>query len=572
MKRVFKKRTLLALFLVTVLMAETLLLFPRSAAAIINEPLEPGIGAVNSVGWLDSRGLEPFFNGRAQQVYTNKKWKVYLNGKKSNVVGETVKFSLMDRSKPDSHMWGRNFVARSKYADWAKALNGEPSFVTKEAKKFEQRFYGFAGGSSFYRASLRHIAMLSGAEVVGYTNSDLTVNVSTTSKPKANISDVTQRLYPGDKYQVKISGSQFLPNIIWNEYTMYQTGSYELKLGNKTVDSGTFRTPFNKTVNLTADKAGRHTLTLTVTDGVGRSTTAQTQVVVYEKPGAPEPPYEPPSNPRPDPPGDIVIILPPIELPPKKPTADFYLPEEGYQKQEYPLRDQSYSPNGRIIKRVWTYTPNENIEVNYTDTPRNVSGREVYDHTIKFNKPGQYTVRLEIEDEKGQKDSTTRTINVKNKPPVADFSMPKRIMEGYEVEIVNESRDPDGVIVKNEWTWTPSDGILNVSDNMPVTMTDEGAKVWFSKPGTYKLKLKVTDNDGATDEYEREIVVESAKPKAAIEISGYLKQNRKITAKALVTTPDRFPIDDIEWVIKPNSLFMPDDVVKIKGTGNVVVL
>ena len=86
MKRVFKKRTLLALFLVTVLMAETLLLFPRSAAAIINEPLEPGIGAVNSVGWLDSRGLEPFFNGRAQQVYTNKKWKVYLNGKKSNVL------------------------------------------------------------------------------------------------------------------------------------------------------------------------------------------------------------------------------------------------------------------------------------------------------------------------------------------------------------------------------------------------------------------------------------------------------------------------------------------------------
>lgn len=190
----------------TALLAETFIMFPGTASAYIKEPLEPGLYSVNTVGWLDSRGLEEYFRNQPKQVYSNKLWKIYLNGNKSKIVGETVKFSLMERNTPMAHMWGHNYVARSKYADWAKVFNGEPSFVTKEAKKFEQKFYRFPG-PDFYRASLRHIAMLSGAEVVSYSNSDLTVNVATTNKPTATISNVTQRLYPGDKYQVKISGA-----------------------------------------------------------------------------------------------------------------------------------------------------------------------------------------------------------------------------------------------------------------------------------------------------------------------------------------------------------------------------
>jgi uncharacterized repeat protein (TIGR01451 family) len=96
------------------------------------------------------------------------------------------------------------------------------------------------------------------------------------------------------------------------------------------------------------------------------------------------------------------------------------------------------------------------------------------------------------------------------KPPVACFTVSK------DVAYLNEnvtfdascSHDPDGWIVKYEWDWE-GDGVYDFVTNNPV------ANHQYAKEGVYYPKLRVTDNDGLTDETARKVFVYS------IPVGGY---------------------------------------------------
>ena len=132
---------------------------------------------------------------------------------------------------------------------------------------------------------------------------------------------------------------------------------------------------------------------------------------------------------------------------------------------------------------------------------------------IMLNESGLHTIRLDVIDWVGRMNSSTTQINVINSVPVLGMGI-----EGTDV------------IDPNSWKFTLGDNI-----SLKPNITDSGDAVgdftfsWFldSKlvsnsqdfsiaeldEGTYSLSLVVTDDDGANDSYELEIMIESENEK-----------------------------------------------------------
>ena len=132
---------------------------------------------------------------------------------------------------------------------------------------------------------------------------------------------------------------------------------------------------------------------------------------------------------------------------------------------------------------------------------------------IMLNESGLHTIRLDVIDWVGRMNSSTTQINVINSVPVLGMGI-----------------DGTDVIDPNSWKFTLGDNI-----SLKPNITDSGDAVedftfsWYldSKlvsnsqdfsiaeldEGTYSLSLVVTDDDGANDSYELEIMIESENEK-----------------------------------------------------------
>jgi hypothetical protein len=88
-------------------------------------------------------------------------------------------------------------------------------------------------------------------------------------------------------------------------------------------------------------------------------------------------------------------------------------------------------------------------------------------------------------------------IKAENQPPLADFSFaPPEPTTEDTVQFMDMSTDPDGEIVS--WSWDFGDG---------TTSELQDPQHRFTQPGSYTIKLTVTDNEGATATKTREIFV-----------------------------------------------------------------
>lgn len=110
----------------------------------------------------------------------------------------------------------------------------------------------------------------------------------------------------------------------------------------------------------------------------------------------------------------------------------------------------------------------------------------------------------------GSSDGTALVWNIAsllgiNRLPVAEFSFhPDQVRVGDSVSFVDKSLDVDGKIVK--WHWEFGDGCVS-EDRSPVHV--------FSSPGSYTVKLTVTDDRGATATKEHVLVVRGNEPPEA---------------------------------------------------------
>jgi PKD domain-containing protein len=106
-----------------------------------------------------------------------------------------------------------------------------------------------------------------------------------------------------------------------------------------------------------------------------------------------------------------------------------------------------------------------------------------------FPVPGTYRVTLCVTGPGGSAEQT-QNISVRNRPPVAWFvRLPVQPETGDLVSFVSTSRDPDGPIASFSWD-LDSDGLFGDAAEILALRT-------FSLPGSYVIRLRVTDTAGA---------------------------------------------------------------------------
>ena len=137
--------------------------------------------------------------------------------------------------------------------------------------------------------------------------------------------------------------------------------------------------------------------------------------------------------------------------------------------------DGSEDADGRVVSYHWRFGDGE--------TADGIVARHAYDD------PGRYVATLVVTDDDGAESSDTATIDV-NAPPIADAGPHRTVGAGDDVVFDGGgSRDPDGDVVA--WEWDFDDGEQGQGE----TVTHA-----FDEPGSYLVRLVVTDDDGSIDE------------------------------------------------------------------------
>jgi PKD repeat protein len=155
--------------------------------------------------------------------------------------------------------------------------------------------------------------------------------------------------------------------------------------------------------------------------------------------------------------------------------------------------------DGTIAKYEWDLDGNGSYE---TDTGSTASASKAYESA------GTLTIRLRVTDNAGATDQATRSLVVTNGPPgnaspQASFTAsPNPAPVGAEVIFdASGSSDPDGSIVKYEWDL---DGNGSYETNAGAVSTVGHA---YPTEGNHQVGLRITDDDGATEQTARAIIV-----------------------------------------------------------------
>jgi PKD repeat protein len=166
----------------------------------------------------------------------------------------------------------------------------------------------------------------------------------------------------------------------------------------------------------------------------------------------------------------------------------------------------SSDPDGQVVAYSWSFGDGS--------TASSVTASHAY--TVA----GTYTIVLEVTDDKGLKDTDSRTITVaerpgpsENKPPVASFTFAAqnpqqegKVSVGDKVVFdASASYDPDGEITVYQWELEPG----SVRTGRSVTYT-------YRKAGNYAVTLTVEDDKGATDSETKYVDVAAIAPKPPV--------------------------------------------------------
>jgi len=226
-------------------------------------------------------------------------------------------------------------------------------------------------------------------------------------------------------------------------------------------------------LNYSFSHEGTHTVKLVVTDNDGAQDFEIKSIVVKK-------------------------IVPPVNIPP---VAEFiFVPTNPVVNEQVIFTSTSYDVDGTIVSYKWY-----------------VNGAFVGSQATlqkTFTNIGIYMVKLVVTDDDGAQDSTYKFIFVKkgeceNVPPVANFTYSPQVpVQGDDVKFISTSTDSDGTIILEEWF---VDGVF-VSKTHAMNFT-------FNDEKTYTIMLRVTDNDGAQDTENKQIIVgKNCRPNAVLKI------------------------------------------------------
>jgi len=169
----------------------------------------------------------------------------------------------------------------------------------------------------------------------------------------------------------------------------------------------------------------------------------------------------------------------------------------------------------RVLARVPEEVPaNRTAPVEVTGEALQTSGNASFSWTVgnetvdgatltrEFDELGSYEVTLRVEDAHGADEATT-AIRVENLEPTASLDLPDEVLSQTNATLDGtNSTDPDGNV--SGWTWTVEGSTLEGST----------ASYSFAEPGTYEVRLEVTDDAGANASATGTIEVTNREPVA----------------------------------------------------------
>jgi plastocyanin len=145
-------------------------------------------------------------------------------------------------------------------------------------------------------------------------------------------------------------------------------------------------------------------------------------------------------------------------------------------------------------------------------------------------------------------DTATRVVPVQNRAPSASFSFaPPTPATGQVVTFTSSSSDPDGSISKQEWDFD-NDDLFDDASGAQVSTT-------FRASGPHTVKLKVTDDNGATAVTGRSVGVGDRPPTAGFVFTPVAPgPGDRVTFFSTSSDPDG-PIVEQTWDLDNNGSF-----------------
>jgi PKD repeat protein len=148
------------------------------------------------------------------------------------------------------------------------------------------------------------------------------------------------------------------------------------------------------------------------------------------------------------------------------------------------------SPGSSITKFEWDFESDGLMDAEGVQT------------SFTYNKKGNYTATLKVTDNLGETYTDTCTIEVLNRLPTPNFTYtPSAPTIQNETRFYDASEDKDGTI--NSWFWDFGDG---------ATSTEKDPTHQYPDKGNYNVQLKVTDNDGGSNNVTISVTIYNIAP------------------------------------------------------------
>lgn len=178
------------------------------------------------------------------------------------------------------------------------------------------------------------------------------------------------------------------------------------------------------------------------------------------------------------------------------PTVDAGGPYTGQEGTPVPLTGTATDP-GDTLTYLWTYTPGSGVDAGTTCTFSNSASPTT---TFTCTDDGPFTVTLAVTDSGPTTSSDTASVTLTNANPTVAITAPPSgwlVQVGASVNFQGTFTDPgthDSHVAEWALDNTTRPGTVNES-NGAVTLVHT-----FNAPGVYRIKLKITDDDGGVGE------------------------------------------------------------------------
>ncbi|MEA3334431.1 MAG: PKD domain-containing protein, partial [Chloroflexota bacterium] len=163
--------------------------------------------------------------------------------------------------------------------------------------------------------------------------------------------------------------------------------------------------------------------------------------------------------------------------------------------------------------------------------------------TTSFSQPGTYTIRLSVTDANGLSDDDTHQITIAQQaqPPTALIEGPTQASVGEPVTFTSRSTPGSSPIVSYHWD-------LGTRSASAASTADVSVTTSFSQPGTYTIRLSVTDANGLSDDDTHQITIaqQAQPPTARIEGPTQASVGEPVTFTSR-STPGSSPIVSYHW-------------------------